>query len=63
MNCCVCARGQLRSVAVAVCPHCGVALCLPHVLEEAAAPRPGGMCTACTHDTWRPSMARSVGKA
>jgi hypothetical protein len=30
------------------------ALCLLHVSEEAAAPRPGGLFTTCSHDTWTP---------
>jgi hypothetical protein len=54
MNCYICARERLDSTAVAVCPHCGAALCLLHVSEEAAAPRPGGLYTRCTHDTWTP---------
>jgi hypothetical protein len=57
MNCYICARQQLDSIAVAVCPHCGAALCLRHVRKEAAAPRPGGMFTACSHDTWVPKAS------
>jgi hypothetical protein len=52
MNCYVCARKRLDAAAVAVCPHCGAALCLLHVGEEAAAPRRGGLYTTCSHDTW-----------
>ncbi len=54
MNCYMCARERLNSIAVVICPHCGAALCLLHVTEETAAPRPGGLYTACTHDTWTP---------
>jgi hypothetical protein len=54
MNCYVCAREQLDSTAVAVCPRCGAGLCLLHVSEEAGAPRRGGLYTSCTHDTWSP---------
>jgi hypothetical protein len=54
MNCYVCAQEHMDSTAVAVCPHCGAALCLVHVSEEASAPRPGGMYMTCSHDTWSP---------
>lgn len=54
MNCYVCAREQLDSTAVAVCPRCGAALCLLHVSEEASMPRPGGLYMKCSHDTWAP---------
>jgi hypothetical protein len=57
MDCYVCAREHLQSTAVAVCPHCGAALCLLHVSEEAATPRSGGLYTTCTHDTWAPRVS------
>jgi hypothetical protein len=52
MNCYVCAMSQLDSTAVAVCPHCGAALCLEHVRQEASTPRPGGTHMTCSHNTW-----------
>jgi hypothetical protein len=54
MSCYVCALEERDSVAVAVCPHCGAALCLSHVREEASWRRPGGMYMTCSHDTWTP---------
>lgn len=35
MNCYVCATKGRATEAVAICPHCGVSMCLEHLVEEA----------------------------
>ncbi len=62
MNCYVCARDQLDSVAVAVCPHCGAALCLMHVEHQGSMASRGGLYTSCSHDTWSSTTARQTRK-
>jgi hypothetical protein len=61
MNCYVCAVQEEHSTAVAICPHCGAALCLRHIREEAAAPRPGGMFMTCSHHIWSPEALVRTG--
>ena len=61
MNCFVCAQEQRDTVAVAVCRHCGAAMCLRHVRKEASSSRPGAMSTTCTHDLWCRSVSSAPG--
>ncbi len=49
MNCFECAKTNDEVPAVALCPHCGVGLCLDHLLEERAY-RVGGTLYACPHE-------------
>jgi hypothetical protein len=48
MNCFECAKVNDAVPAVAICDHCGVGLCLDH-LVEARAYRVGGTIWACPH--------------
>ena len=49
MNCFECAKANDTVSAVAVCDHCGVGLCLDHLIE-ARRYRVGGTIWACPHD-------------
>ena len=49
VRCYVCLQqGRVRE-GVGLCPHCLIALCAEHLLEEARTPGPGGMGLACHH--------------
>jgi hypothetical protein len=48
MNCYVCVLEHATSTAVAICSHCGVALCMQH-LREAQSYSIGGMKYDCPH--------------
>lgn len=49
MDCYECAVQQEAVAAVAICPNCGVAMCLEH-LRHAQAHRAGGLMYGCSHD-------------
>ncbi len=49
MNCFECAKVNDTVAAVGVCQHCGVGLCLDHLIE-AHEFTVGGTHYACTHD-------------
>lgn len=49
MNCSECAKANDSVPAVGVCRHCGVGLCLDH-LVEARDFRVGGTLYACRHE-------------
>lgn len=49
MNCFECAKVNDSVAAVGVCRHCGVGLCLDHLIE-ARDYRVGGTLFACGHD-------------
>lgn len=49
MNCFECAKANDAVPAVAMCEHCGVGLCLDH-LVEAREYRVGGTLWGCPHD-------------
>ena len=49
MNCFECAKANDAVPAVAMCKHCGVGLCLDH-LVEAREYRVGGTLWGCQHD-------------
>jgi hypothetical protein len=50
MNCYLCDRTGATIEAVAICQHCGIALCRDHADEGALARRPGGHARrSCTH--------------
>lgn len=49
MNCFECAKANDTVAAVGVCGHCGVGLCLDH-LVEAAQYRVGGTLYGCAHE-------------
>ncbi len=48
MNCFVCAQQGKQQTAVAVCSHCGAALCMDHFAERQQH-RVGGMSFGCPH--------------
>lgn len=48
MRCQPCALNQKQTEAVALCPHCLVALCLEHQRQQAAG-GPGGTGLGCSH--------------
>ena len=51
MNCYICDARERETPAVAVCHHCGVALCRHHLDEDLLAPRPEGLVRReCLHD-------------
>jgi hypothetical protein len=51
MNCYVCDSMGRAADAVAICRHCGVALCREHVDEGLLASRPSGLVRhGCIHD-------------
>jgi hypothetical protein len=49
MNCFECAKVNDAVAAVGVCDHCGVGLCLDHLIE-AREYRVGGTIWACPHN-------------
>jgi len=59
MNCFECARVNDEVAAVAVCQHCGVGLCVDHLIEahEFTA---GGTHFACPHDIPHTKPLRGV---
>jgi hypothetical protein len=59
MNCFECAKANDSVPAVGVCRHCGVGLCLDH-LVEAAGHRVGGTTYACEHTIPRTRPLRGV---
>ena len=59
MHCYECAKEEVESAAVAICPSCNAALCLRHLREAAGRAGPGGTRFGCIHDTWDVA-ARSV---
>ena len=59
MNCFECAKVTDTVAAVGVCQHCGVGLCLDHLIE-AHQYRVGGTLFACVHDLPATKPLRSV---
>ena len=49
MNCYVCSLEGVTSASVAICKHCGVALCLNH-LRDVGTASAGGMQYDCPHN-------------
>ncbi len=49
MNCYLCAMDGVTSVSVAICTHCGVAMCMKH-LQEAGTYSVGGTKYDCPHN-------------
>jgi hypothetical protein len=50
MNCYVCDTAQQEKAAVAICQHCGVALCREHLGNDLLTPRAHGMTRrGCAH--------------
>ena len=50
MNCYVCDTADRTVEAVAICQHCGAALCRTHLDKELVARRPAGLHrVGCTH--------------
>ena len=51
MNCYVCDRAGRATPAVAICHHCGAALCREHLDADLLAKRSHGLVRhGCTHD-------------
>jgi hypothetical protein len=51
MICYLCDNGDRAAEAVAICRHCGIALCREHADEAVLADRPAGLVRAgCTHN-------------
>lgn len=63
MNCYVCdTRGTVRP-AVAVCQHCGVAMCREHLDEDLLVPRTQGLVRrGCTHEPIHDAQLRRRAK-
>jgi hypothetical protein len=59
MNCFECAKSNDTVPAIGVCQHCGVGLCLDH-LVEAGKFRVGGTRYACGHEVPRAKPLRGV---
>ena len=59
MNCFECAKREEATVAVAICQHCGVALCFEHLVESTHA-LVGGTHEGCRHDI--PVVAPAVSR-
>jgi hypothetical protein len=59
MNCFECRKAHDAIPAVGVCQHCGVGLCLDH-LVEARALRVGGTLYGCSHELPTPKELRYV---
>jgi hypothetical protein len=59
VDCFECAKANDSVAAVGVCPHCGVGLCLDH-LVEANEYRVGGTIYACPHEIPRVRPLRGV---
>jgi hypothetical protein len=49
MNCHECARNHNERQAVAICPNCGVGMCIQHLDQERARTGPGGTQIGCGH--------------
>ena len=66
MNCFECAKASDAAPAVAICEHCGVGLCLDHLIE-ARGYRAGGTLLGCGHQmlrvrpSWHARGCRRVG--
>lgn len=59
MNCYLCDNGSEATDAVAICQHCGVALCRDHVDQDLLAQRPAGLVRrGCTHNPLGAAAAR-----
>jgi Uncharacterized protein conserved in archaea (DUF2180) len=51
MNCYMCDNDDQVSEAVAICRHCGIALCREHVDKALLASRPAGLVrSGCIHN-------------
>ncbi len=51
MNCYVCDSGGRSAEAVAICRHCGIALCREHIDQALVAKRPAGLVrVGCIHN-------------
>jgi len=50
MNCYQCAAEGQQTPAVAICQHCGAAMCMRHLREEQATSGAGGTQIGCSHD-------------
>ena len=61
MNCFECAKTNDTVPAVGVCPHCGVGLCLDHLIE-AREYRVGGTFFGCPHASRAEAAARHAGR-
>ena len=59
MNCFECAKTHDSVAAVGVCRHCGVGLCLDHLIE-AGGFRVGGTVFGCAHELPRPEPMRGM---
>lgn len=59
MNCYVCEARGVAAPAVAVCQHCGVAMCLEHFDEDLLVPRAQGLVRrGCTHEPIHDAQVR-----
>ena len=59
MNCFECAKASDAAPAVAICEHCGVGLCLDHLIE-ARGYRAGGTLFGCGHQMLRVRPLRGM---
>jgi hypothetical protein len=59
MNCLECAKANDTVPAVGVCHHCGVGLCLDHMIE-AREYRVGGTIWGCPHEWPRVQLLHEV---
>ena len=59
MECYVCARGNVRQPAVALCKSCSAGLCVGHLRDAARELDRGGLMPTCRHGTW---IAERVGE-
>ena len=59
MNCFECAKMNDTVPAVSICQHCGVGLCLDHLIE-ARAYRVAGTTFGCPHEVPRAKRLRGV---
>jgi hypothetical protein len=59
MNCFECAKSNDTVPAIGVCQHCGVGLCLDH-LVEARAFRVGGTVYDCGHELPKAKPLRGI---
>jgi Uncharacterized protein conserved in archaea (DUF2180) len=59
VNCYVCDSTGLEAASVAICHHCGVALCREHLDEDLLSPAPNGHTRrGCSHQPHGAAMAR-----
>lgn len=59
MNCYMCDGAGRTVAAVAICHHCGAALCRDHLDEDLLAPRPRGHVRhGCNHNLHKMAMER-----